>query len=55
MSDVELILPTERGCVEWDMKGKINELRRNENLRGLYTDKDKKKRDFQAVISFLHH
>jgi hypothetical protein len=37
------------------MKGKINELKRNENVRDLYTDMDKKKQDFQAVISFLHH
>jgi len=37
------------------MKGKINELKRNENVRDLCADMDKKKRDFQAVISFLHH
>jgi hypothetical protein len=37
------------------MKGKINELKRNENVRDLYADMDREKRDFQAVISFLHH
>ena len=37
------------------MKGKINELNRKENVRELYADTDKEKRDFQAVISFLRH
>ena len=37
------------------MKGKINEVKRNENVRDLQADKDKKKSDFQVVISFLDH
>jgi len=37
------------------MKGKINELKRSENVRDLHADVDKKKWNFQAVISFLHY
>jgi hypothetical protein len=37
------------------MKGKINELKRNENERDPYADMDKKKRDIQSIISFLNH
>jgi len=37
-----------RGCGEWDMTDKINELKRNENVRDLYADMVKKKRDFAS-------
>ena len=42
---MELILSTEKRVrgVGYDMKGKINGLKRNENVRDLYADMDKKR------------
>ena len=48
MSDVDQILRTEKGMREWEMTGKINELKRNEIVRDLYADMGKKKRDFAS-------